>query len=188
MNAGTRPWVTGLIAPVTPAKAGVHEGPGWVSGRRPRSDGFPAFAGNDGGQEPARPARLAHRARPAWLGRELSRSGQRPRRRPEDAERPKANPRAARPAEDRNAPRTPWLGRELNPRHADFQSAALPTELPSRRAGNIGRAPALSKAELTPGARLPYNSVHAESRPSPDRDSRRVRPGPRTRGPALGGP
>ncbi len=24
-----------------------------------------------------------------------------------------------------------WLGRELNPRHADFQSAALPTELPS---------------------------------------------------------
>ncbi len=25
-----------------------------------------------------------------------------------------------------------WLGRELNPRHADFQSAALPTELPSR--------------------------------------------------------
>jgi hypothetical protein len=24
-----------------------------------------------------------------------------------------------------------WLGRESNPRHADFQSAALPTELPS---------------------------------------------------------
>src|SRR5262245_12159233 len=24
-----------------------------------------------------------------------------------------------------------WLGRELNPRHADFQSAALPPELPS---------------------------------------------------------
>ena len=23
-----------------------------------------------------------------------------------------------------------WPGRELNPRHADFQSAALPTELP----------------------------------------------------------
>jgi hypothetical protein len=28
--------------------------------------------------------------------------------------------------------RARWLGRELNPRHADFQSAALPTELPSR--------------------------------------------------------
>jgi len=28
-----------------------------------------------------------------------------------------------------------WPGRELNPRHADFQSAALPTELP----GHLGR-------------------------------------------------
>ena len=28
--------------------------------------------------------------------------------------------------------RTMWLGRELNPRHEDFQSSALPTELPSR--------------------------------------------------------
>ncbi len=27
-----------------------------------------------------------------------------------------------------------WLGRELNPRHEDFQSSALPTELPSRAA------------------------------------------------------
>ncbi len=27
---------------------------------------------------------------------------------------------------------TQWPGRELNPRHADFQSAALPTELPGR--------------------------------------------------------
>jgi hypothetical protein len=27
-----------------------------------------------------------------------------------------------------------WLGRELNPRHEDFQSSALPTELPSRGA------------------------------------------------------
>ena len=25
-----------------------------------------------------------------------------------------------------------WLGRESNPRHEDFQSSALPTELPSR--------------------------------------------------------
>src|SRR5439155_12813345 len=30
-----------------------------------------------------------------------------------------------------------WLGRESNPRHADFQSAALPPELPSRGAVNI---------------------------------------------------
>ena len=30
-----------------------------------------------------------------------------------------------------------WPGRELNPRHADFQSAALPTELPGRGGGNI---------------------------------------------------
>ena len=29
-----------------------------------------------------------------------------------------------------------WLGRELNPRHEDFQSSALPTELPSRMAEN----------------------------------------------------
>jgi hypothetical protein len=28
-----------------------------------------------------------------------------------------------------------WPGRELNPRHADFQSAALPTELPGRFEG-----------------------------------------------------
>ena len=26
-----------------------------------------------------------------------------------------------------------WLGRESNPRHEDFQSSALPTELPSRK-------------------------------------------------------
>jgi hypothetical protein len=37
-----------------------------------------------------------------------------------------------------------WLGRELNPRHEDFQSSALPTELPSRlkwrRRGVFARA------------------------------------------------
>ena len=36
-----------------------------------------------------------------------------------------------------------WLGRESNPRHEDFQSSALPTELPSRWVGQIsspGRA------------------------------------------------
>jgi hypothetical protein len=30
-----------------------------------------------------------------------------------------------------------WLGRESNPRHADFQSAALPTELPSRFSSSL---------------------------------------------------
>ena len=29
-----------------------------------------------------------------------------------------------------------WSGGDLNPRHADFQSAALPTELPRRIGGN----------------------------------------------------
>ena len=32
-----------------------------------------------------------------------------------------------------------WPERESNPRHADFQSAALPTELPGLRGGNIER-------------------------------------------------
>ena len=40
-----------------------------------------------------------------------------------------------------------WLGRELNPRHADFQSAALPTELPSRVwAREYRRSPGSGKA------------------------------------------
>src|ERR671916_487783 len=40
-----------------------------------------------------------------------------------------------------------WPGRELNPRHADFQSAALPTELPGRGAVNIGRGCTWAKSE-----------------------------------------
>jgi hypothetical protein len=35
-----------------------------------------------------------------------------------------------------------WPGRELNPRHADFQSAALPTELPG-----LLREPRIKQAE-----------------------------------------
>src|SRR6267154_5785613 len=38
-----------------------------------------------------------------------------------------------------------WPGRELNPRHADFQSAALPTELP----GHLGRC-VLDRGERRP--------------------------------------
>ena len=30
-----------------------------------------------------------------------------------------------------------WLGRELNPRHKDFQSSALPTELSRRRKESV---------------------------------------------------
>jgi hypothetical protein len=33
-----------------------------------------------------------------------------------------------------------WPGRELNPRHADFQSAALPTELPGLAERRIKQA------------------------------------------------
>jgi hypothetical protein len=33
-----------------------------------------------------------------------------------------------------------WPGRELNPRHADFQSAALPTELPGHCEARIKQA------------------------------------------------
>lgn len=31
-----------------------------------------------------------------------------------------------------------WAGRELNPRHRDFQSLALPTELPAREGCLLG--------------------------------------------------
>src|SRR5689334_5104623 len=34
-----------------------------------------------------------------------------------------------------------WLGTESNRRHADFQSAALPTELPSRKPRNLTAPP-----------------------------------------------
>ena len=33
-----------------------------------------------------------------------------------------------------------WLGRESNPRHEDFQSSALPTELPSHLRGETSYA------------------------------------------------
>jgi hypothetical protein len=36
-----------------------------------------------------------------------------------------------------------WPGRELNPRHADFQSAALPTELPGHCERRIKQARSL---------------------------------------------
>src|SRR5581483_5273219 len=39
-----------------------------------------------------------------------------------------------------------WLGPESNRRHADFQSAALPTELPSRKE-SARRAERVTKAE-----------------------------------------
>jgi hypothetical protein len=39
-----------------------------------------------------------------------------------------------------------WLGAESNRRHADFQSAALPTELPSRKIDNRRRKPGVHYA------------------------------------------
>src|SRR5690606_33289062 len=38
------------------------------------------------------------------------------------------------------APSRWWPGRESNPRHGDFQSPALPTELPGQREGGMIRA------------------------------------------------
>src|SRR5882757_10867805 len=38
-----------------------------------------------------------------------------------------------------------WPGRELNPRHADFQSAALPTELPG-----LSKSRVLNRREARP--------------------------------------
>ena len=47
--------------------------------------------------------------------------------------------------------RTMWLGRELNPRHEDFQSSALPTELPSR-SGKSEKSNVEGRSEFrTPG-------------------------------------
>jgi hypothetical protein len=45
-----------------------------------------------------------------------------------------------------------WLGRESNPRHEDFQSSALPTELPSRakRSGKVGRIASRNKEKKNP--------------------------------------
>src|SRR5205085_10638871 len=53
----------------------------------------------------------------------------------------------------------PWLGRELNPRHEDFQSSALPTELPSRGVRVLERGPKLCRNPLVGQAlRLPGRS------------------------------
>ena len=44
-----------------------------------------------------------------------------------------------------------WTGRELNPRHRDFQSRALPTELPVHRAATGRRVPPEASATLPEG-------------------------------------
>src|ERR1700761_3911593 len=64
-----------------------------------------------------------------------------------------------------------WPGRELNPRHADFQSAALPTELPGRMEPRIkhGRAALVNYClrinELAPS---PGWSLTERGGPGPD--------------------
>ena len=63
--------------------------------------------------------------------------------------------------------RTMWLGRELNPRHEDFQSSALPTELPSRETRLRTRAETMPQSGCRASAplaiarqavRLPYKN------------------------------
>src|SRR5688572_28270974 len=67
--------------------------------------------------------------------------------------------------EERIGSYSEWPERELNPRHADFQSAALPTELPGRGAVNIGRRCTWAKSDgigLWPNASLsPLGSSRA---------------------------
>src|SRR5271163_4492690 len=51
-----------------------------------------------------------------------------------------------------------WPGRELNPRHADFQSAALPTELPGlseERRIKQARGPCVNEPTLNQSVRAP---------------------------------
>ncbi len=56
------------------------------------------------------------------------------------------------------ARRGKWAGAELNRRHADFQSAALPTELPARASVGTARSGALAKGRtVTDGSGL-FNS------------------------------
>src|SRR6185369_6764962 len=50
-----------------------------------------------------------------------------------------------------------WLGRELNPRHKDFQSSALPTELPSR----LMKSQYYTRSGLRESDQSIHNSRHA---------------------------
>src|SRR6478672_8750431 len=65
-----------------------------------------------------------------------------------------------------------WPGRELNPRHADFQSAALPTELPGRWGGNIergqgrGQANGSKREPRNVKAGVPHWRLHVSSDPA----------------------
>ena len=57
-----------------------------------------------------------------------------------------------------------WSGRELNPRHEDFQSSALPTELPDRLVGiaNITNRREKRIWLSLLAARCSYHGVHAK--------------------------
>jgi predicted nucleic acid-binding protein len=55
-----------------------------------------------------------------------------------------------------------WLGAELNRRHKDFQSSALPTELPSR---NHCTAVCYAQLDETDGKKYRYRLEHAETLP-----------------------
>ena len=65
-----------------------------------------------------------------------------------------------------------WPGRELNPRHADFQSAALPTELPGRTSETTHptahhQPPALSRESTPPGTRTTHATAVPRARRHP---------------------
>src|ERR1700735_2049091 len=63
-----------------------------------------------------------------------------------------------------------WPGRELNPRHADFQSAALPTELPGRseeRRIKQERGPYVNEPLLNQPVRAPKMGIIRASAHSP---------------------
>src|SRR6185437_8560390 len=96
-----------------------------------------------------------------------------------------------------------WPERESNPRHADFQSAALPTELPGR-GGGIYESSRSEPRDLAPRLTLQLTAPAVYPSPPPPcqaydgssepRDCRiaaaraplaRIRPGPRARRRAL---
>ena len=70
-----------------------------------------------------------------------------------------------------------WLGPESNRRHVDFQSTALPTELPSLRKFAIPRANHGDRSlkQKTPNAQRSTPNAFASRHPTPNSPNRPVR-------------